>query len=308
MEERIRTGGKWEPTDGGFVQFLAGASPDHDVVNHLVKDGNANFLIAINNLTSKGELESFYQYLNGNFRIMIDSGCFNYAARHAALHGIGLVEAFESRPETIEGWDELYRMYIDILYPVRNRVWGYVELDFGAIEDRKRIRHELRKHDLSPMPVYKLTDPLEYYRELLKTHSRICAGGFTVVGPTHRRDIFLKMWEIKQEMGSDTWIHLLGVTWTAKLLLFCDFESIDSSSWLRCARFGAQKSLRTLDYVLTDAVELVGAGREELRPGLTSSHAGRIRGTDMAIHDDRACANFARQMKELLGEVVIPKR
>jgi hypothetical protein len=156
------------------------------------------FLIALNEIQSESELASFAQLLKQGKAILLDSGIFNLGMQHARKYDMTFYEVLSLPPEQIEGFEQLKQRYIQTVEQYRDQLWGYVELDFGGKDNKKRIRAELESLGLRPIPVYHpLNDGWDYFDYLAQRYDRICVAN-VVQSPLYvRKRILATLWERK---------------------------------------------------------------------------------------------------------------
>lgn len=226
-------GGRFDPSVEQ-VYFLAGT--------HLTTIGEIHpwNLIATNdvNETKLRELEGRLD--NGNF-VFFDSGVFWLTQQHMKKHGVTMDQALALRPDEIDGFDWLWDTYVKTVKAYEDRLWGYIELDQGGAENKRKTRAKLEALGLRPIPVYHpLNDGWDYFDELCEQYDRICFGNIVQARPQARRHLLATLWERRRKYP-DVWIHVLGLT-PNEVTTSYPPSSCDSSSWVFAVRFGAQNS------------------------------------------------------------------
>lgn len=229
--ERIKTGGAFDPTDR-HVYFLAGnignlsqAAAMHDYI-----------LIAINEINNERDEQFVESLIARGKKVFIDSGIFWLTNEHARAHNVSMDVALALAPEDIDGFENLWKRYIRIAERFKDTCWGYIELDQGGLENKKRTRARIEALGLRPIPVYHpLNDGWEYFDELAARYDRICFGNVVQADMPTRKRLIATAWE-RHRAHPDLWIHLLGYT-PNELLNAFPINSGDSSSWLSAIRW-----------------------------------------------------------------------
>lgn len=228
------SGGKWDPAAPNMV-FLAGTVLDH------TRAGNPYTLVAVNELTRRS-LETKLDRWMDERNILLDSGVFALASKHARTHGLSMTEAFSLPPEEMDGWDELYDFYCLVVCRFADRMWGAIELDQGgpdaAADTRRRVE---RDTGVKPIPVYHpLGDGWTYYDQLARAHDRLCVGG--LAGKIASSVRLRLCWTAADRARAypHLWTHLLGVTPSPMVMSLGLRGSMDSSAWLSSIRWAQQ--------------------------------------------------------------------
>ncbi len=195
-----------------------------------------NFLFALETI-DKPTLEYIEKLLQMGKNILIDSGVYAVVSAYSKKKGVPINRAFTMTPDKIDGFNDLYESYLRIITALKDRVWGYIEIDLGKTEDKIQTREKLERAGLKPMPVYHpLTDPPEYFDYLCEHYDRICVGQLAQTAS----DIRLKMIchiEMRRKKYPHLWIHYLGITISQYCYQF-KIDSCDSSAWSQCVRWG----------------------------------------------------------------------
>jgi len=232
VRPRKTGGGAFDPA-GRPVYFAAGA--------HLkgTAGGNppAHVLVAVNELPSTAAEESnLIPHLDAGRKVLLDSGIFWLTNEHKRAHGCSMNEALALPPEQIDGFGKLRDRYLELTTRHGDRLWGYIELDQGGAENKRRTRSTLEAAGLAPIPVYHpLNDGWDYFDELASSYDRICFGNIVQASQQARARLLHTLWE-RHRAYPDLWVHVLGLT-ASELCLSCPFESCDSSSWARMLRW-----------------------------------------------------------------------
>lgn len=201
--------------------------------------GHKSYLVAVNHISegSNGERELEELLSIPNVRVFLDSGIFTLCADHARKHNLQLEEVFGFQPEQIEGYDKLKNRYLDLIVKYQDRLWGFVELDMGGTETKIRVRTELERRGIRPIPVFHpMHDSWQYYEQLITEYDRICVGNIVNASPKTRAMVLTEAAIRKKRTGSNCFIHILGSSANA-LITSLRFESCDSSSWNSRLRF-----------------------------------------------------------------------
>lgn len=232
-----RTGGRWDPNDR-YAYFLASdigsqaqAAKAHD---HL--------LIAVNEIRDDAALDMIASWIEDGKHVFIDSGVYNLTNEHARAHDLTMDEVLAMAPSQLDGFEALLARYVEVIQAVGDGSWGYIEIDQGGLENKRKTRAKLEGMGLKPIPVYHpLVDGWDYFDELAQQYDRICFGNIVQADRFTRRRLLLTAYERRRKYP-DLWIHLLGITpneWFAAYPI----DSADSSAWLKNVRWaGASKA------------------------------------------------------------------
>jgi hypothetical protein len=168
--------------------------------------------------------------------LFIDSGVFALANGHAVEHEITMDEALSLAPTEIDGFDELYKRYCSIIETLGDLVWGYIEIDQGGRENKRKTRAKLEAQGFRPIPVYHpFNDGWEYFDELASDYDRICFGNIVQADQETRKRLLATAWERKRKYPH-LWIHLLGLSPNERLNAY-PIDCCDSSAWLMHVRW-----------------------------------------------------------------------
>lgn len=225
-----RTAGAWNPGDPPRY-FIAG-----ETLKPYINRGCVWQLKAINDFGEDADAELDLMEQDG-VHLLIDSGIFWLATRHAEANGMTMDQALATPPEKIDNFDWLRERYLNVCKRYGDRVWGYIEMDQGGAINKRRIRASLEAEGLRPIPVYHpLVDGWEYFDELAEQYDRICVGNIVMAAPEVRKRILWTIWERKRRDYPDLWIHALGLT-PNELSLSLPMSSCDSSTWMAGVRW-----------------------------------------------------------------------
>lgn len=232
MQKCNTGGGTYDPKDTHIYFIASGAErlfvahPYHDYL-----------LIAVNELEGELSLSYFEEILLvPKKKVFLDSGVYNLATQHAKRHHITMDEALCADPETIDGFSSLFTSYVALVKKYEDRLWGYIEIDQGGKENKKKTRKKLESLGLRPIPVYHpFNDGWDYFDELAGQYDRICFGNIVKATSKDRKHLIATAWERKRNYP-DLWIHFLGLTPNQWLNAF-PMSSGDSSSWLSSLRW-----------------------------------------------------------------------
>lgn len=230
-----KTGGsRFDPKSGNLYFIASDISYSRKAIaKGLVK----SILIAFPSLKEK-DLPLIEEWADTGISVMLDSGVYSLAQKMAKEKGLTQTQAFGLAPEEVTGYEKLKTDYITTIKRFEKHIWGYVEIDFGGMENKKRVRAELEAEGLRPIPVYHpFNDPYEYFDELASTYDRICIGNIVYAEPSQRVRIIHALTERKRQY-EPLWIHLLGHTPNVNLYTY-PMNSCDSSSWLSGSRHGS---------------------------------------------------------------------
>lgn len=238
------TGGNWDRTDSP-VYFLAGnTSRLEDVV------GLYPFLLIAVNEAPASHLA---RWLDKGSALFLDSGVYWLATQHANAHGLTMDQALGLAPDEVDGFDALFDSYVQLATEFGDRLWGYIEIDQGGKENKRKTRARLESLGLRPIPVYHpLNDGWDYFDELASQYDRICFGNVVKADKETRCHLIATAYERRRKYPN-LWLHLLGVTPNERLMAWPSSSS-DSSTWLQSIRWphppgvrAAGKSIGKLD-------------------------------------------------------------
>lgn len=178
---------------------------------------------------SKYNLESFYYFqdweldlLNNDF--LLDSGAFTFMQNQKHKHKLN--------------WDEYVRNYADFIN--KNKIEKFFELDIDSIvgiKEVERLRYLLESlTNKKCIPVWHKSRGKEYYLNLIKEYNYIAIGGIAAK-EIKRNEYKYFPWFIEKAHQSDCKVHGLGFTYLSYLKT-CKFDSVDSTTWTCCNRFG----------------------------------------------------------------------
>lgn len=232
----IRTdGGTFDPTDS-FCYFIA-SNPDRQQWGALV---HSHILVAVNELRGDKNLSYLDRWVDAGCKILLDSGIYNLTMEHSRAHGVSMDVALSLAPDEIDGFDELFKNYTDIIARYGPKAWGYIELDQGGRENKIKTRARLESMGLRPIPVYHpLVDGWDYFDYLGERYDRICLGNIVHADSAMRRSLIATMHE-RHRRFPNLWIHVLGMTPNAWLNAF-PMNSADTSAWLSVVRWNGYK-------------------------------------------------------------------
>ena len=232
----IKTGGAWDSSDRPV--FFAAC-----VENHLTLCAECHdyLLAAVNHMEEKaGFRKEVFDAIDAGKKVFIDSGIFNLTQQHAEKHGITMDQALGTAPEDIDGFDNLFDRYCEIIGVLGDRAWGYIELDQGGRENKIKTRKRLEALGFNPVPVYHpLNDGWDYFDELASTYDRICVGNVVQADTETRKRIIATIYERCREYP-DLWVHLLGLTPNPWMNAY-PTGSCDSSALAAGIRWGNSK-------------------------------------------------------------------
>ncbi len=213
-------GGAFAPADR-HLYFAAGDSEHYP--HHV--------LLATNDLLTAGHERRLVELLDAGHRVLLDSGIFWLTNQYKRTHGVSMDEALRLAPEAIDGFDDLYARYVELVQRHGDRLWGYIELDQGGRDNKIRTRARLEDEGLKPIPVYHpLVDGWDYFDELAQQYDRICFGNVVQAPAPVRLRLLHTLWE-RHRQYPDLWVHVLGLT-VNEWCLAVPPDSCDSSTWL----------------------------------------------------------------------------
>ncbi len=229
----IETGGGRFDRDDRHAFFLAAgvdslrtAAPIHP-----------HILVAVNELKTPKALDTLDAMLDGGAKVLLDSGVFNLTMEHKKrVPGMTMDQALTVPPDLMHGFLDLWRRYTEIADRFGDRLWGYVEVDQGGAEHKRRLREQLQDRGLRPIPVFHpMLDGWDYFDELAENYDRLCYANVSQATRTQRKRHVATAWE-RHRAYPNLWIHLLGFTpntWLAGTPV----DSADSSAWLAGLRW-----------------------------------------------------------------------
>ncbi len=225
------TGGVWDHNDR--QRFFLVKNPTKPIFGSRI----LCVLIAINELKSDFGYNALDTLIDGGHSVFLDSGVYAMASEYARSHECAVYEALSLAPEEIDGFDDLYDHYVAMMSRFGERAWGYIEIDQGNQEDKRRTRARLEGIGLRPIPVYHaLNDDWAYFDELAQQYDRICVGNIVDATPPLRVRILATLAERRRD-HPNLWIHALGIS-PNPVLLSLPVDSSDTSSWLTGVRWG----------------------------------------------------------------------
>ncbi len=231
----IRTGGSWDPTDRQLM-FLAA---DVHALNVSAVPLHPYVLVALNEIQPwgggrRGE-DKVAGWLEQGATVLLDSGVYNLARIHARKHGLQMSQAFATPPTELDGFGRLFDRYVELTRRYQDRLWGYIEVDFGGPAGKTATRRRLEALGLRPIPVFHpLSDPWSYFHHLASRYDRVCVGNLVQLPYQHRKRMLASITEHRQAHPG-LWIHALGLSPTTHMLAY-PVESTDTSAWLAMRR------------------------------------------------------------------------
>jgi hypothetical protein len=236
-----QTGGVWDPTRWPLYFMAANL----ETLNHASLDASDNLLCAVNDLMEAGKAPEFMDQLIARGRkVFLDSGVYWLATQHAEANHLSMDEALGLAPEKISRFDELFGHYTETVQRYEQNLWGYIEIDQGGRENKKRTRAKLEAMGLRPIPVYHpFNDGWDYFDELASQYDRICLGNVVMASSDQRKRLLATVWERRRKYPH-LWIHALGLTPNETCIAY-PMNSCDSSAWISNVRYGHHKTTST---------------------------------------------------------------
>jgi len=243
-------GGTFRPGTDRHCFFLAAAPHEAHRRYHLT---------AVNDALTDGEAATSIEGpIDRGARLFLDSGVFNLTNSHATAMGMSMEQALSTPPDQIRGFAELFDRYVTLVRRYGERLWGYIELDQGGRDHKRRTRARLHDLGLSPVPVYHpLNDGWDYFDELAEQYDRICVGNLVRARPRARVRLLHTIWE-RRRRYPHLWIHVLGLT-VSEQVAALPADSCDSSSWCSGLRW-SDKNLASSYLARGQAVGTLAAG------------------------------------------------
>lgn len=232
----IRTGGGRFDPDDRHLFFLASN------VDRLIEGARVNerLLLAVNELQSSSTQLWLSEWIDQGKSILLDSGIFNLAMLHAERNDISHLEAIGMAPALVDGFEDLFSSYVELVRVHGDSLWGYIELDLGGRENKIKTRAKLEDMGLRPIPVYHpFNDGWDYFDYLAQRYDRICIGNLATTTSATRSRIVATIWDRKRQ-HPNLWVHLLGMRpghWVYGFPL----DSVDCSSWLSAVRWSGYR-------------------------------------------------------------------
>lgn len=170
--------------------------------------------------------------------VLLDSGIFWMTNRHARSHGVNMDTALGLPPDRIDGFEELYPRYIELVKRYEPVLWGFMELDQGGAQHKRITRARIEDETgLCPIPVYHpLNDGWDYFDELAAGYDRICLGNIVKAHHLLRTQLLHTAWERRRDHPELVWIHALGLD-ACDDLLAVPTDSCDATSWQEPIRY-----------------------------------------------------------------------
>lgn len=224
------TGGAWDRSDR-LSYFLAAD------LGHQQRDAHLHgfILIAVNEVRDSN-FDALERFIDQGAKVLLDSGIFWLTNEHRRSHGIPMDQALALAPTEIDGFELLWKRYLEVVNRFGDRSWGYIELDQGGMVNKRITRNRLHDLGLSPIPVYHpLNDGADYFDELAQGYDRICWGNVVQAPAAARKRMLATAWE-RHRTYPDLWIHFLGLTPNQALNAY-PADSADSSTWLSSVRW-----------------------------------------------------------------------
>jgi hypothetical protein len=231
----IKTAGKWDPKEPP-IYFIAA---DTGALK-LGAECHTHLLCALDRIQSENDLQDVRKFIRDGKVVMLDSGVFFLAMRHAEQKGITLAEALSTPPGELDGFADLFEDYVALMKEIGHTSWGYVEIDQGGRDNKIKTRAKLEAMGLRPIPVYHpLTDGWDYFDYLAQRYDRICFGNVVHADRATRKRMLATAWSRKQKYPN-LWVHMLGHTPSETCNAY-PTNSCDSSTWLAMARWPADR-------------------------------------------------------------------
>lgn len=194
-------------------------------------------LIAVNELEAATSVAQVKRHAEAGKHVFIDSGVFNLTNVHARRHNVCMDEALTLAPEQIDGFEDLFVRYVELVRDLGDKIWGYIEIDQGGRENKIKTRAKLEALGLRPIPVYHpFNDGWDYFDHLAENYDRICLGNVVQADIETRKRLIATAWE-RRRRYPNLWIHALGLTPSVLTTAF-PINSCDSSTWVSANRWG----------------------------------------------------------------------
>lgn len=234
-----KTAGKWDPKRWPMYFSASNMGTFIDVPN-IIED----LLLAINDLKPT-DMKTVKEWLDLDKNILIDSGVYNLSTQHANKHKVSMDVALSLAPDKIDGFEDLFAAYTDIVSDIGDKAWGYIEIDQGGRENKIKTRAKLEKMGFAPIPVYHpINDGWDYFDYLAERYDRICLGNIVMADQHTRLRLIATAWE-RRRRYPHLWIHALGMT-PSHITNAFPMNSCDSSTWISSLRWGSHKTTAAL--------------------------------------------------------------
>lgn len=230
--ELVRTHGRWQAQDAPqyWAAIVASLMPAAVPVNRWL-------LVTAPDCAKEAALEELERYCRAGNHLLIDSGVFGLAMAAAKKRGVDHNEGLRTPPEQIEGWERFMQQWKQVIDRMRDLCWGYIEIDLGGTEQKRKTRAALEAEGYRPIPViHPLQDGWDYFDEMADRYDRLCIGNLVTAKADTRFDILRTVAE-RRKGRRVQWIHALGVT-AGPLWLSVRTESCDSSTPASPLRWG----------------------------------------------------------------------
>jgi hypothetical protein len=246
-------GGKFDRSESRQGAKFFFASVFSHIRNLDVPDSMPNILLPVHGLVGLGEVDRQVREVmldSDEHQLLVDSGAFTLAHEYSKRWKVSLDTAFAADPVDLDGFDELMEDYRSFITANEERIWGYVELDLGGTEKKRQLRHQMEAEGLRPIPVFHpLTDPWEYFSEIVAEYDRVCVGNVVALSHQMRTRLLHRLYRDWKQTNPDCWIHILGMTPTTNAALSLPFSSYDSSTWTTAFRWRVQMNCLALGTV-----------------------------------------------------------
>lgn len=231
----MKTGGTWDRKDWP-TYFVAASFSALEAAMTM----HRFLLVAVNEMTDK-DAGGVERMAETGKSVLIDSGVYWLSTQHAKAHSVSMDEALSLAPTEIDGFDELFNRYVELVKKLGHLAWGYIEIDQGGRENKIKTRKKLERMGLRPMPVYHpLNDGWDYFDFLAERYDRICFGNVVNADIATRKRLVATAWERRRKYPY-LWIHLLGMT-PSEITTAFPSNSCDSSTWIAGVRWGVHSS------------------------------------------------------------------
>jgi hypothetical protein len=195
-------------------------------------------LVAVNEINTTEDELAVERAMSEGMVVLLDSGAYRTAVENAKAKGLSHDEGLKVPLREIAGFENLMTRYVRLCKKWRKKLWGYIEMDLGGVEQKRETRSELVGMGLSPIPVYHpLNDGWDYFDELAGEHRRICLGNIVQASRYVRMRLLATIAIRRQQYPNLSWVHGLGLTANEWLGAY-QLESCDSSTWLSGVRWG----------------------------------------------------------------------
>lgn len=169
--------------------------------------------------------------------IMMDSGAHSLHVLTRSTKKRGTKAKAKQQISVDQLQQQMFRRYVKYCHANKDNWAFYVTLDFKRSQP---VIYEMQKHfehfGLAPMPVVHGESNLEYW---IKKHYDMGHRYIALGGASFHRGTLDYYFDTAFDLGEKLGIKYHGLAFTSlKMITYWPWESVDSSTWSRCAAFG----------------------------------------------------------------------